>query len=82
MIEGGTSVNTVPERCQAQVDRRVLPGEEPRALPGQFLAYLQQHVGAARLLAFARTHAFAFDKLPARASTGSTRHRIQICRFW
>ena len=28
-IRGGTSVNTVPNRCEIEVDRRLLPGEEP-----------------------------------------------------
>ena len=28
-IEGGTSVNTVPDRCRIEVDRRLLPGEDP-----------------------------------------------------
>jgi acetylornithine deacetylase len=46
LIEGGTSVNTVPDRCEVQVDRRVLPGEEPRALPLQLLHYLRHHVPA------------------------------------
>ena len=36
-IEGGTSVNTVPDRCKAEVDRRVIPGEDPRKLSGELL---------------------------------------------
>jgi acetylornithine deacetylase/succinyl-diaminopimelate desuccinylase family protein len=28
-IHGGTSVNTVPERCTIEIDRRLLPGEDP-----------------------------------------------------
>ncbi|MEE8451302.1 MAG: M20 family metallopeptidase [Thermoguttaceae bacterium] len=28
-IHGGTSVNTVPERCTIEIDRRLLPGENP-----------------------------------------------------
>ncbi|MCI0461622.1 MAG: M20 family metallopeptidase [Gemmataceae bacterium] len=40
-IEGGTSVNTVPDRCQVEVDRRVIPGEDPMAAPGQLTAFLQ-----------------------------------------
>lgn len=42
-IEGGTSVNTVPDRCQVEIDRRVLPGEDPAALPGDLHAYLKRH---------------------------------------
>ncbi len=32
-IEGGTSVNTVPDRCRIEVDRRLIPGEEAQAAP-------------------------------------------------
>ena len=28
-IEGGLSVNTVPDRCQIEIDRRLLPDENP-----------------------------------------------------
>lgn len=28
-IEGGVSVNTVPDRCTIEIDRRLLPGESP-----------------------------------------------------
>jgi acetylornithine deacetylase len=42
-IEGGTSVNTVPDRCLAEVDRRVLPGESAEAVRQEFDAYLRQH---------------------------------------
>ncbi len=41
-IEGGTSVNTVPDRCQIEIDRRLLPGEDPQAAPAQLLAFLEQ----------------------------------------
>jgi acetylornithine deacetylase len=41
VIEGGTSVNTVPDYCRVEVDRRVLPGEDPWAAPGELSAYLQ-----------------------------------------
>jgi acetylornithine deacetylase len=40
-IEGGTSVNTVPDRCRVEVDRRLIPGEDPMAAPGQLTAYLR-----------------------------------------
>jgi acetylornithine deacetylase len=42
-IEGGTSVNTVPDRCQAEVDRRVLPGESVQGVRQEFEAYLRRH---------------------------------------
>ncbi|MGE3806705.1 MAG: M20 family metallopeptidase [Gemmataceae bacterium] len=39
-IEGGSSVNTVPDRCVIEIDRRLIPGEEPDAVRtelGEFL---------------------------------------------
>ena len=44
-IEGGTSVNTVPDRCRVEIDRRLLPGEDPKAAPDHFAAYLREHAG-------------------------------------
>ena len=29
LIEGGISVNTIPDKCQIEIDRRVLPGNDP-----------------------------------------------------
>lgn len=31
-IEGGSSVNIVPHECKIQVDRRIIPGEDPQAI--------------------------------------------------
>jgi acetylornithine deacetylase len=39
-IEGGTSVNTVPDGCRIEIDRRLLPGEDAATALGQFKAYL------------------------------------------
>jgi acetylornithine deacetylase len=44
-IEGGSSVNTVPDRCRIEVDRRVIPGEDPNAAPGQLADFLQKKAG-------------------------------------
>jgi acetylornithine deacetylase len=41
-IEGGTSVNTVPDRCRIEIDRRVIPGEDPMAAPGQLTSFLHE----------------------------------------
>jgi acetylornithine deacetylase len=41
-VEGGTSVNAVPDYCRAEVDRRLLPGEDPRAAPGHFADYFRR----------------------------------------
>lgn len=40
-IEGGTSVNTVPDRCRIEVDRRVIPGEDPDQAPRELDAFLK-----------------------------------------
>jgi acetylornithine deacetylase len=39
-IEGGLSVNTVPDFCRIEVDRRLIPGEEPLEAPKDFYNYL------------------------------------------
>jgi acetylornithine deacetylase ArgE len=44
-IDGGTSVNTVPDRCRIEIDRRVIPGEDPRAAPGDLIAFLKERAG-------------------------------------
>lgn len=41
-IDGGTSVNTVPDRCRIDVDRRLIPGEDPAAAPKELDAFLQE----------------------------------------
>jgi acetylornithine deacetylase/succinyl-diaminopimelate desuccinylase-like protein len=42
-IEGGVSVNTVPDRCRVEIDRRLLPGEEPATAPAELAAFLGTH---------------------------------------
>jgi acetylornithine deacetylase len=44
-IEGGTSVNTVPDRCRIEIDRRVIPGEDPLAAPADLADFLQRELG-------------------------------------
>src|SRR5262249_33667159 len=46
LIEGGSSANTVPDRCRVVVDRRVVPGDDPQAAPGQLLEWLKGRVPA------------------------------------
>jgi acetylornithine deacetylase len=41
-IEGGTSVNTVPDHCRIEIDRRLIPGEAPLTALEQFNSHLQQ----------------------------------------
>jgi acetylornithine deacetylase len=45
LIQGGTSHNTVPDRCRIELDRRVIPGEDPHAAPDQLVAYLRERAG-------------------------------------
>ena len=40
-IEGGVSVNTVPDECSIEIDRRCIPGEEGLAVIEQLKEYLQ-----------------------------------------
>ncbi len=41
-IEGGTSVNTVPDHCRIEIDRRLIPGDQPEAAPHQLTAFLKE----------------------------------------
>jgi succinyl-diaminopimelate desuccinylase len=34
-IQGGTKINTVPDRCEVEVDRRMLPGEKKEEILGE-----------------------------------------------
>lgn len=43
-IEGGVSVNTVPDACSVEIDRRTIPGEDYRAAPEDLSTYLRAHV--------------------------------------
>lgn len=40
-IEGGVSVNTVPDACRIEIDRRLVGGEDPQAAPGELEAFLR-----------------------------------------
>jgi acetylornithine deacetylase len=46
-IEGGTSVNTVPDRCRIEIDRRLLPGEDAEAARGEMLDFLRGRLAGA-----------------------------------
>lgn len=45
LIAGGTSVNTVPEQCRIEIDRRLLPGEDPLAAVDDLLRFLKSQPG-------------------------------------
>jgi acetylornithine deacetylase len=44
-VEGGVSVNTVPDSCHIEIDRRLIPGERPEEAPRQLEAFLRQDEG-------------------------------------
>ncbi|HEY5315605.1 MAG TPA: M20/M25/M40 family metallo-hydrolase, partial [Pirellulales bacterium] len=44
-IQGGISVNTVPDRCTIEIDRRILPGETGPAVYQQIVDYVARHAG-------------------------------------
>jgi acetylornithine deacetylase len=47
-IEGGTSVNTVPDRCRVEIDRRLLPGEDAASAHHHFQAWLADRLPGIR----------------------------------
>jgi acetylornithine deacetylase len=44
-IRGGAGVNIVPDHCVVEIDRRLLPGEDPEQARRHLIGYLQQQVG-------------------------------------
>lgn len=43
-IEGGISVNTVPDQCFVEIDRRVIPGEDGAKVIDQIADYLRERL--------------------------------------
>jgi acetylornithine deacetylase len=58
IITGGISVNAVPDRCTIELDRRVLPGEDPNQVIPDVTEYLRTR------LPFAVEHEPAFINSP------------------
>ncbi len=46
LISGGISVNTVPDHCTIEIDRRVLPGEDPEAAYRHAVDYVNSTIAA------------------------------------
>jgi acetylornithine deacetylase len=44
LVSGGISVNTVPDRATIEIDRRVLPGEDPQAAFDHAIEFVNSHV--------------------------------------
>ena len=47
-IRGGLSVNTVPDRCEIEIDVRLLPDVDPMSARQQTLDWMAEHVPTAR----------------------------------
>ncbi len=45
LIDGGVSVNTVPDRCKIGIDRRLIAGENPDEQSANLLAFLKDKAG-------------------------------------
>jgi acetylornithine deacetylase len=45
-INGGISVNTVPDRCSIEIDRRLLPNEDPQQARKAVIEFLDQRLPA------------------------------------
>jgi len=54
IVSGGISVNTVPDRCTIEIDRRVLPMEDPQAAFEHCVEHLAAHVQPAAPLVHER----------------------------
>ncbi len=70
-IEGGVSVNTVPDRCRIEIDRRLLPGEDADAAAGLLFAHLRERVGDAVAFSFGDPWLSAPPCLPKAPRTSS-----------
>jgi acetylornithine deacetylase/succinyl-diaminopimelate desuccinylase family protein len=50
-IVGGISVNTIPDRCTIEIDRRIVPGEEPSQAYRETIDYVARAIGEPPVLA-------------------------------
>ena len=66
-IHGGLSVNTVPDRATIEIDRRLLPGEDPAQALRQVIDYIAGQPG----IDFAIDHEPPFLQGPALADVGN-----------
>ena len=46
MIAGGISINTVPDHCSIEMERRLLPDEDPNSAYQEMIQYISQQCGA------------------------------------
>lgn len=66
-IGGGVSPNTVPDFCRIDLDRRLIPGEDPRAAVEHLTTYLKQYPGVDFPFTATDPH-IACPPLPTRGS--------------
>lgn len=52
VIRGGTASNIIPERCEIEVDRRIVPGETPEQVRAGFEAAIREIAGRHSGLAY------------------------------
>ena len=45
VIQGGVGVNTVPDRCRIEIDRRLITGEDPNEQSAQLMGFLKEKAG-------------------------------------
>ncbi len=50
ILRGGSSINIVPERCVAEVDRRLVPGEDPDEVRESVREHIRRAVNAGTLV--------------------------------
>jgi acetylornithine deacetylase len=81
LISGGISVNTVPDDCTIEIDRRVIPGENPNDAYRHVVDWLGDHVPAGTPMQheppYMRTFGLADDnngELAERLGTVAHRH--------
>jgi acetylornithine deacetylase/succinyl-diaminopimelate desuccinylase family protein len=68
-IEGGQSVNVVPDWCEIEVDRRVIPGEKGRECPARAEQFVRERIGTATRFEFLKP----WVNMPPLAPEGSAR---------
>jgi acetylornithine deacetylase len=56
LVQGGISVNTVPDHCEIEIDRRVLPGEDLGRAHRHAIAYVADRVDDENLIQHEEPH--------------------------
>jgi acetylornithine deacetylase len=56
LVQGGISVNTVPDHCEIEIDRRVLPGEDLGRVHRHAIAYIAERIDDENLVQHDEPH--------------------------